>query len=162
MCVFDLRLCRAGRHGLNPQRVFRSPWLSTYFASLLLRLIAVLLRMHNTHSSSAWMHCTRSMRSALPLVASTSMSAPHTFTAPLCHRLLHHGERILQQHLHERAPLHIDDADFSLRRAENNASLSRRTLRIIDGTEHPRLLREPRNNFLLVPDVIARSDDCRA
>jgi hypothetical protein len=76
--------------------------------------------------------------------------------------LLHHGEGIFQEHLHEGAALHIDDSHFSLRGVQHDASLPRRIVRIIDGAQHARLLGEPRRDFLLVPDVIAGSDDRRA
>ena len=45
------------------------------------------------------------------------------------HRAVEHGERILQDRLHEGAGLDVDHADFSLRRLENDRAAAGRAVR---------------------------------
>ena len=59
---------------------------------------------------------------------------------------------------HEGAALHIHHSDFSLRRIQDDAAISWNTRRIVDRTQQARLGRKVRDNFSLVPRMVARGD----
>src|SRR5206468_8505026 len=63
-----------------------------------------------------------------------------SFLPHLGDRFIHRAKWILQNRLHERATLHVDHTDLSLRRLEDDRSASGRPRRIIYRSEQPRLV----------------------
>ena len=80
------------------------------------------------------------------------------FTAHFHHRFFDGTKWVIQDRLHERARLDIDDADFPLSGFQDNRSTSRRAIRIVYRTQQTRLGVDERKDLFLVPDMVAGCD----
>lgn len=70
-------------------------------------------------------------------------------------------EGVFQGRIHEGPALRIEDGDPRLRCIEDDAPLARCIGRVVHRSEEPWLGFEERDDFLLIPDVVAGRDDGR-
>src|SRR4029453_8255805 len=69
------------------------------------------------------------------------------------------AKRVVQNRLHERAPLDVDDADFPIGRFKNDRSVTWCALGIIQWAQQTGFGIDERKDLFLVPDMVAACDN---
>jgi hypothetical protein len=77
------------------------------------------------------------------------------FAAHLRDNCFDSTKRVVQNRLHERSRLDVDDTDFSLGRFKNDRSATRRAVGVIHWAQQTGFGIDERKNLFLVPDMVA-------